>query len=198
MSDEGPHVSNEQSGAGSVFSELLRLQTEFQARLAEETLTYLRRVQGAAAPATPGTVLVPQDGASLAAAGAPGSTVELRLEVENRQRVHCVVTPMLGPLVSADGVTWMPAGEPAQPSTLVPPDQVRTLQLLVPLPAELPAGTYRGALLLQGFGDGGVAVAIEATPPAAAATPRRSTARKAQGKRPRAKRAAGKRTPRKR
>jgi hypothetical protein len=187
VSEDRPHVSNENADGGGVFSELLRLQTEFQARLAEETLTYLRRVQGAAAPAAPGTVLVPHDEASLTAAGAPGSMIELRLEVENRQRVHCVVTPMISPLVSAEGVTWIPAGEPSQPSTLVPPGQVRTLALAVPLPAELPAATYRGALLLQGFGDGGVAVAVEATAPAkpAAARKRRAapSAQPAKGKR---------------
>jgi hypothetical protein len=175
-----PHVSNENAGGGGVFSELLRLQTEFQARLAEETLTYLRRVQGASAPAAPGTVLVPHEETRLSAVGAPGSTVELRLEVENRQRVYCVVTPMLGPLVSADGVTWIPAGEPAQPSTLVPPGDVRTLELALPLPAALPPATYRGALLLQGFGDGGVAVSIDVTDgkPPAPARRKRTTARR--------------------
>jgi hypothetical protein len=176
MSEPGPHISNEHSGGGGMFAELLRLQTEFQARLAEETLTYLRRIQGASAPAAPGTVLVPHDEARIAAAGAPGSTVELRLEVENRQRVHCVVTPMLGPLVSADGVTWVPAGEPAQSSTLVPPGSVRTLQLAVPVPAELPPATYRGALLLQGFGDGGVAVSIEVPDGKPRAAPRKASA----------------------
>jgi hypothetical protein len=191
VSGDRPHVSNEDAGGGGVFSELLRLQTEFHARLAEETLTYLRRVQGAAAPAAPGTVLVPHGEATLNAAGAPGSTVELWLEVENRQRVHCVVTPMISPLVSAEGVTWVPAGEPSQPSTLVPPGQVRTLALVVPLPTELPPATYRGALLLQGFGDGGVAVAVEATaPPKPAAARKRSATRRTQA-------AAGRRAPKK-
>jgi hypothetical protein len=173
-----PHLSNESSGGDGVFAELLRLQTEFQARLAEETLTYLRRVQGASAPAAPGTVLVPHDAASLAVVSAPGSTVELHLEVENRQRVHCVVTPMLGPLVSGDGVTWIPAGEPVESSTLVPPGNVRTVELTVPIPAELPPATYRGALMLQGFGDGGVAVSVEVRDAKKPATrrPRKGTA----------------------
>jgi hypothetical protein len=160
------HVSNEgDRGVTGAFSELLRLQTEFQARLAEETLHYLRRLQGAAAPAAPGTVLLPDDGTALGASGPPGSTVELRLELENRQRVHCVVTPMLGPLVSAEGVTWFPASDPTPPSTLLAPGDVRTLTLSVPLPADLPAGSYRGALVLQGFANGGVSVTIEASRP---------------------------------
>ena len=160
-------MANESSGGGA-FSELLRLQTEFQARLAEETLHYLRRLQGAAAPASPGTILVPDAGTTLTAIAAPGSAVELRLEIENRQRVHCIVTPMLSPLVSPEGVTWFPDATPSPPSTLVPPGATRTLELAVPLPADLPPAAYRGALVLQGFGDRGVAVAIEAKAPAAA------------------------------
>lgn len=179
--DEDIRVANDEArGVSGVFSDLLKLQTEFQARLAEETLTYLRRLQGAAAPASPGTVLVPEAGRQLTATGVPGATVELALEIENRQRVHTVVTPMLGPLVSADGVTWFPAAEPSPPSTLVAPGQVRELSLAVTLPAEIRPGTYRGALVLQGFGDGGVAVAIEVPAPARpkpAAKPRAARAR---------------------
>ena len=186
------HVANEGGGGGGAFSELLRLQTEFQARLAEETLNYLRRVQGAAAPAAPGTVLVPRDDATLTAAGSPGSTVVLRLEIENRQRVHCVVTPMIAPLVNGDGVTWFPSTDARPPSTLLAPGQMRTLEVAVPLPAELPPATYRGALLLQGFGDGGVTVAIEATAPAGAGASRRRTATRTSS------RSGGKPTQRKR
>jgi hypothetical protein len=171
-------MSNQQGEGGGVFSELLRLQSEFQTRLAEETLNYLRRVQGAAAPASPGTVLVPQEDATVAAAGSPGSTVQLQLEIENRQRMHCVVTPMLSPLVSSDGVTWFPAASPA-PSTLLAPAETRALAVAVSIPAALPPGVYRGALVLQGFGERGVAVAIEAT---GAATPRPTTARAASTK----------------
>jgi hypothetical protein len=170
MSKERLHMSNEQGDGGGTFSELLRLQTEFQTRLAEETLNYLRRVQGAAAPASPGTVLVPQDGDALTAAGTLGSTVQLQLDVENRQRVHCVVTPMLSPLVNSEGVTWFPAATPS-PSTLIAPGQTRTIVVAVPISADLPPATYRGALVLRGFGERGVAVAIEAkvagSPPAA-------------------------------
>lgn len=175
-------VSNDESkGAGGVFSDLLRLQTEFQTRLTEETLTYLRRLQGAAAPAAPGTVLVPEDGVQVSGSGLPGSSVTLALEIENRQRVHTVVTPMLGPLVSAEGVTWFPASDPSPASTLVAPGQVRTLSMSVSLPADIRPGTYRGALLLQGFGDGGVSVAIDVPAPEqpkpTAARRRRTTTR---------------------
>lgn len=179
---EGPiRVSNDSGTGGGAFSELLRLQTEFQARLAEETLHYLRRLQGAAAPAAPGTVVVPQEGAVLSAAGTAGSGVRLRLEIENRQRVHCVVTPMLGPLVNGEGVTWFPAADPSSASsTLLAPGQARTLDVQVALPAELPVGTYRGVLLLQGFRNEDVPVAIEVTtaaPPRTRPAPRQTRTR---------------------
>jgi len=69
-------------------------------------------------------------------------------------------------VVSAEGVTWFPAAAPSPPSTLVAPGQVRALSLDVTLPGEIPPGTYRGALVLQGFGGGGVSVAIEVPAPA--------------------------------
>ena len=52
-----------------------------------------------------------------------------RVEVENRQRVHCVVTPMLAPLVAASGVTWFPAAAPEPASTLLAPDESRELTI---------------------------------------------------------------------
>lgn len=171
-------------GPSSAFGDLLRLQTDFQARLAEETLRYLRRLQGAAAPAVPGTVLLPDGEVELRASGAPGTAVELRLEVENRQRVHCVVSPMLSTLVAASGVTWFPAATPDPASTLLAPGETRELTVEVPLPAELPSGAYRGALILQGFRDGALPVAIEAKAPRAAPR-KRPAARRASSARPR-------------
>jgi hypothetical protein len=154
-------VPNDPSGTpGNPLSELVRLQTEFQARLAEETISYLRRLQGAAAPASPGTVVMPDGDGTLQAATKPGGSAALELEIENRQRVHCMVTPALGQLVAASGVTWMPAAEATPPSLLVAPEQVATIALAVAVPPELPPDTYRGMLLLQGFRQGGIPVAI--------------------------------------
>lgn len=178
MTDETVRVSNESGGTTGAFSELLRLQTEFQARLAEETLGYLRRLQGASAPATPGTVLVPRDGAALAAGGQPGTSVELSVELDNRQRVHCLVTPMLGPLVSPGGVTWFPHTQRGTETTLVPPGQAQRQTLRVTIPIDLPPGVYRGALILQGFAGGGVPVSIDVAAPAAARPPRQRAAAK--------------------
>lgn len=158
---ENPRIPNDPTGGrAGALGEVLQLQLEFQARLAEEALRYLRRLQGAGAPATPGTVVMPDGSAELNAKGEAGSEVSLGVDVENRQRVHCLVTPALTPLVDAGGTTWFPAAEPSPPSTLIPPGEVKRLALALQLPADLPAGTYRGALLLPGFREGGFPVAV--------------------------------------
>jgi hypothetical protein len=174
-------------GSLGAFSDLLRLQTEFQSRLAEETLRYLRKLQGASAPATPGTVLMPGATIELRASGTQGGVVELALEVENRQRAHSVVTPMLSPMASASGVTWFPAADPSPASLLLAPEEVATLAIRIPLPDNLPDGAYRGALLLQGFREGAIAVAIDVGRPPA---PKPSGGRRPAGKKAAAKKAA--------
>lgn len=155
-------IPNEPEGiASAAFGELLRIQSEFQTRLAEEALKYLHRLQGTAMPAAPGTVMLPgSDAAGLRASGRPGEKVELRLEVENRQRVHCSLAPMITPLVEASGVTWFPAAEPSPVVALVAPDEVTPLVISLPLPPKLPAGTYNGALLLQGFREGAIPLTV--------------------------------------
>lgn len=173
------HIPNDSdSTARGVFGDLLRLQTEFQARLAEETIRYLRRLQGSGMPAAPGTVLHHDNATELKATGAPGSSTALRLELENRQRVHSIVTPLLEPLVEASGITWFPAVEASPGSTLVPPGETRPVELAVQIPGDLPPGIYRGALVLQGFRDGAVPVALTVEAPTAKATARVPRARK--------------------
>src|SRR5262245_6448140 len=165
-------------------SELFRLQSEFQARLADETMRYLRRLQGAFAPAAPGTVVMSDGDGTLRAVGRPGERVSLRLEAENRQRVHTLVTPMLTPLVARTGTTWFPAAEPTPASTLLAPGEVGVVTVELAVPTALPPDSYRGALVLQGFRESGVPVALEVTgtPPAPArrrhrTKPRRPAAR---------------------
>jgi hypothetical protein len=172
-------------GSRGAFGELLRLQTEFQARLAEETIRYLRRLQGAGMPAAPGTVVHPNDGGELRGSGRPGEVVTLELEVENRQRVHSMVTPLIEPLVEASGVTWFPELQLSPGSELVPPGEVRQLVLPVSVPAGLPPGTYRGALVLQGFREGAVPITVDVKRPAAsrrASTAKRSAPAKGAAK----------------
>lgn len=155
-------VTNEPGGAGpsGAFAELFRLQSDFQSRLAEETLRYLRRLQGAVVPAAPGTVVVPDAGSELRVSATPGSSAKLTLEIENLQRVHCMVTPQLTPLVSASGVTWFPSVENATASKLIAPNTVEPLPITFGVPAELPAGEYRGALVLQGFRSNSLGVLV--------------------------------------
>lgn len=173
-------------GSSEPFAELLRLQTDFHARLADETFRYLRRLHGTLAPGSPGTVVRPRDGLELDGAGAPGSRVTLGIDIENVQRVHCVVSPQLTPLVGRAGTTWFPATEPPQQTILVAPGRSEHVALHIPVPDGLPPDEYRGALLLQGFRDGAIAVRIsvggaEPTPrptPTAKAPRRGRTGRK--------------------
>ena len=61
-------ISNKDTGEKEQpFAEMFRLQTEFQSRLADETLRYLRRLQGSAAPASPGTIVIPENNNELTA-----------------------------------------------------------------------------------------------------------------------------------
>jgi hypothetical protein len=145
MSDEN------KSSAQNPLSEWLRLQMDLQAKLADETLRYLRRLQVAAAPVTPGTVLVPEAGTQLTAKASSGGSFEVTLEVENCQRVHAVAAPVLDPLVSLSGTTWYPETDFTPAFMLISPDETVKFVVRVSVPASLPAGTYTGALSLLGM-----------------------------------------------
>ncbi len=160
-------VTNEpgEGGGTNPFADLFRLQTDFQARLADETLRYLRRLQGTLGPSSPGTVVQPGKTGTLSGEGRAGEIVPVGLEIENLQRVHCMVSPQLTPLVGTTGTTWFPATEPGGATRLVAPGQTARIELSVPLPAELPPDTYSGALLLQGFRHGAIPIAIRVIDP---------------------------------
>jgi len=132
-------------------SDWLRLQLEFQGKLADETLRYLRRLQGAAAPVTPGTVLLPETGTELRAEAVPGGNFEVTLEVENLQRVHSIAAPVLDPMVASSGTTWYPEADFSPAFSLVAPDSVIKFLVKVSVPSSLPPGTYTGALSLRGL-----------------------------------------------
>jgi hypothetical protein len=163
---------------------MFRLQADFQARLAEETLRYLRRLQGSVMPAAPGTVVMPSHELELRAAAEPGAKAELAVEVENLQRVHCMVTPQLTPLVSTAGVTWFPATDPVTVSRLIAPNAIERLAITLAIPQDLPIGEYRGALLLQGFRKNSLPVVVSVgrteapAPPAAGRKPKRTRSRR--------------------
>ena len=157
------HISNDPGGTSwsGPFADLLRLQTEFQSRLGEETIRYLRRLQGALGPAAPGTVVLAEPGHELGAVGTPGGTSELSVQLENLQRVHCVVSPQLTPLVGEDGTTWFPAADPGGSFRILAPGATDSLVLRLHVPETLPPGTYRGAVMLVGFRDGALPVAVK-------------------------------------
>lgn len=154
-------------GAGTL-TELLRLQAEFQTRIVEETVGYLRRLQDTAMPVAPGTIVRPDPDAMVAGSGRPGGTVALTLEAENRQRVHCLVTPRIGPLVDQAGTTWAPEARADHAARLIAPTETATVALELVVPPDLPPGTYRGSLLLQGFRESGVPVTVTIEPAAKA------------------------------
>jgi hypothetical protein len=173
--------------------QLLRLQNDFHARLAEETLRYLRGLQTALGPASPGTVLTPEPGRTLQARGRPGGTVEVRLEVRNEQAAHCVVTPAPSPLVASTGVTWFPQAELRPPYLLVAPDDAQELVVTLQVPEDLAPGLYRGALVLHGAPSGvPLVVRVEADPGAQEAARETSAARQVTTRKAATKKAATK------
>jgi hypothetical protein len=146
--------------------DLLRLQTDFQEKLAATTLAYLRQLQGLIGPVVPGTMVDTRGVEGLAAAGDPGTRVTLEVAVENRQRAHCLVTPMLSPLASKT-TTWLPRAD--APARLLAPDAVERIALSVKIPKEISPGLYRGELILYGLREGAVPVRIEVRQPPAPA-----------------------------
>lgn len=156
-------------------TDLLRLQTEFQLRVAEETTRYLRAVQDALSPVAPTSVLTVSAEEMIRADSRPGADLTLESELENTQAVHVAVTAGLTPLVSTAGTTWFPTAHPSPTVLLLAPGERATIRLEVVVPPELPAGEYHGALVLPGFRADGlpVLVAVDDTelrkPPAGAA-----------------------------
>jgi hypothetical protein len=132
-------------------SEWIRVQADFQARLTNETFRYLRRLQGAVAPVTPGTVVLPEERFDLNARAVPGGTFEITLEVKNYQRVHAVAAPGIDPLVSSSGTTWYPEVDFLPEFSLIGPDQTVEFQVRVSVPPNLPTGNYMGVLSLRGL-----------------------------------------------
>ncbi|MBX6320840.1 MAG: hypothetical protein IRY94_03345 [Rhodospirillaceae bacterium] len=165
--------------------DLLRLQTDFQEKLTATTLAYLRELQGLIGPVVPGTVVDARAVETLAAAGESGGRAVVEVEIENRQRAYCLVTPMLSPLVSGR-FTWLPRAH-AQP-LLIGPDATVRASLAVDIAKETPPGLYRGTVVLYGLRDGAVPLQVEVrVPPRPAATERPRTERKPAKRTTRAK-----------
>jgi hypothetical protein len=162
------------AGVQGPINDLLRLQSDFQQRLANETLRYLRQLQGLVGPVVPGTLVLPDPGFQLEGSGAQGGLAVMDVMLENRQRVHCLVSPVLTPLVSDRGVTWFVEATLEPSSVLLAEGDSATLRVTVAVPRAAPSGVYRGALLMHGFEKGSLPVRVtvaDATADAPAAAP---------------------------
>ncbi len=165
------------AGVQGPINDLLRLQTDFQQRLANETLRYLRQLQGLVGPVVPGTLVLPDPGIELHASAKCGESVTMSVRVENRQRVHCLVSPKLSPLVSDHGVTWFVEATIDPASILLAEGDSANVDVTVAVPISTPLGVYRGALLMHGFEKGALPVRVTVLDePAATATTTREDA----------------------
>ncbi len=144
----------EPEGSADALARLLRLQSDFVARLSEETVRYLRGLQGIVGPAAPGTIVVPRADEVLEVEGTPGDNVRICVEVTNDQQAHCAVAPSLSPLVAETGATWFPDVVATPAYALIAPQDTQTLAVEIAIPAELPPGDYRGAILIRAGSNG--------------------------------------------
>ena len=144
-------------GAGEALSEILRLQSEFQGRMVDETLRYLRRVQGMFEPHSPGTVLRPDAPETLRVSAPVGGRTSVQLDVENRQRVHTALAALLTPLVGDDGTTWFVDAD-ARPGLLAarPGQEQARVTVRLRVPQDVPPGVYRGLVTFRGLQPAGV------------------------------------------
>ncbi|WP_299402378.1 hypothetical protein [uncultured Roseobacter sp.] len=158
-----PHDHDHGSAPPSPFEELMKLQSAFQQSLSQATMQYLRQLQGIVGPVTPGTVVQQVDGATIELKMRPGAQAKATVTVENRQRVHSMVTPMITPLVSDTGATWFAQTAFTPPTALLATDEVMEFALVLDAPAEMPVGVFRGAVLIYGCSDGVVPLEVTVT-----------------------------------
>ncbi len=170
-------INNEAEGQDSLLTDLMALQAEYTARLSAETMKYLRQLQGMAAPATPQTVVQPDAERLLTASAAPGDAATVELEIENKQRLHAVVSASITALVADSGVTWLPLPDIDPPMLIVAPDETGSLNMTIPIPAEVPPAIYRGAVVMPGFIAGGVPLELTVAKPRAQASTRGAKAK---------------------
>lgn len=168
-----PHDHDHGSTPSSPFEELMKLQSAFQQSLSQATMQYLRQLQGIVGPVTPGTVVQQVEGAGVTLKLRPGGQAKASVNVENRQRVHSMVTPMITPLVSDTGATWFAQTAFTPPTALLATDEALEFALVLEAPKDMPVGVYRGAVLIYGCSDG--VVPLEVTVAKQPATKRKAT-----------------------
>jgi hypothetical protein len=186
-----PHDHDHGSVPSSPFEELMKLQSAFQQSLSEATMQYLRQLQGIVGPVTPGTVVQQVEGITIELKMRPGGQAKATVNVENRQRVHSMVTPMITPLVSETGATWFAQTAFSPPTALLATDEVLEFALVLEAPADMPVGVYRGAVMIYGCSDGGVPLEVTvAKTTRTAAAKRKTTADKKAPAKKRARKTA--------
>jgi hypothetical protein len=164
----------------SPFEELLRLQSNFQQNLAQATTSYLRQLHGMIGPVVPGTMVDVVDGKGASATASPGRIARFEMEIENRQRVHTLVTPMLSPLVADSGTTWFPKVDISPTSQLLATDEKCTFDFAIQVPRGARVGVYRGACLLYGCAEGVVPLTVTIDRGASASNARKTNRRAAK------------------
>ncbi|MGC3939676.1 hypothetical protein ACOTTU_17870 [Roseobacter sp. EG26] len=174
-----PHDHDHGNIPSSPFEELVKLQSSFQQSLSQATMNYLRQLQGIVGPVTPGTVVQQVDGHTVELSMAPGGKSSAKINVENRQRVHSMITPMITPLVSDVGATWFAQTAFSPPTALLATDETLDFTLSLSAPKEMPLGVYRGAVLIYGCSEGVVPLEVTVAAPAARRTKAKATAAKA-------------------
>ncbi|MFA3919969.1 hypothetical protein [Ruegeria hyattellae] len=186
-----PHDHDHGSVPSSPFEELMKLQSAFQQSLSEATMQYLRQLQGIVGPVTPGTVVQQVEGSTIELKMRPGGQAKATVNVENRQRVHSMVTPMITPLVSETGATWFAQTAFSPPTALLATDEVLEFALVLDAPADMPVGVYRGAVMIYGCSDGVVPLEVTvAKTTRTAAAKRKTTADKKTPAKKRARKTA--------
>ncbi|GFE48903.1 hypothetical protein So717_06560 [Roseobacter cerasinus] len=188
-----PHDHDHGSTPSSPFEELMKLQSAFQQSLSQATMQYLRQLQGIVGPVTPGTVVQQVEGTGVTLKLRPGGQAKALVNVENRQRVHSMVTPMITPLVSDTGATWFAQTAFTPPTALLATDEVLDFALVLEAPKDMPVGVYRGAVLIYGCSDGVVPLEVTVAKQAAkrkaapAAAKAKTAAKKAPARKPAAR-----------
>ncbi len=155
-------ISNHDNGDGqaSAFSRIAQLQGELQSRLLEETMKYVQKLRAPLAPSAPGTVLRPFEGLELEAEAEAGGEFVFSVSLENRQRAHTMVAPYVTCMLREDGTAWYPERLPPLGSVLIPPRGSEEVEVRLGVPAELPPGEYRGALILLGFRENAIPLRV--------------------------------------
>ncbi len=126
----------------------------------DEVASWLRFLVWSLGPVAPGIAIA---GGNIVVSCSPGSVARAAVPIVNRQAT--AVSLLLEPSVlrAADGTEWLP-DVIRRAAVTVPGRERRTTTLEISVPAELPVGVYRGALVALGMEGVDPALTLEVTP----------------------------------